>query len=375
MSPVTQGRLTDYYALLGVDHDATSEELTSRIKQELRIWQKRTNNPDLTRRQEAEQKVKQLSEARQVLLDDDQRRVYDQRLAAQGAAPSATPTVADGSDWLRKAKEFLAVNDYLSASYAAREARQNYGESAEVWSLQARASTGLGRDEDALFEARQAVNLSPDDPDLRFDLALVHERLGQWGDAYGCYEALQRMDPTDEYTTIGMASCLIAMDQPDRAVPILEPLAESGREREMAGRYLAMALIRMAELMPRLSDGDTYVVTGQHEINQMRSLVERARQVSADRDIQAEVTRLTEYLSWCQSKHRVYDLRYSVIFKRAVIIVVGWIVLSLADQGVAVLIALVAAALWIGLPIYQCYKPGWKINQMSRDESGRAGAA
>ncbi|ONI71032.1 hypothetical protein ALI144C_51710 [Actinosynnema sp. ALI-1.44] len=372
---MTQGRLTDYYALLGVDHDATSEELTSRIKQELRIWQKRTNNPDLTRRQEAEQKVKQLSEARQVLLDDDQRRVYDQRLAAQGAAPSATPTVADGSDWLRKAKEFLAVNDYLSASYAAREARQNYGESAEVWSLQARASTGLGRDEDALFEARQAVNLSPDDPDLRFDLALVHERLGQWGDAYGCYEALQRMDPTDEYTTIGMASCLIAMDQPDRAVPILEPLAESGREREMAGRYLAMALIRMAELMPRLSDGDTYVVTGQHEINQMRSLVERARQVSADRDIQAEVTRLTEYLSWCQSKHRVYDLRYSVIFKRAVIIVVGWIVLSLADQGVAVLIALVAAALWIGLPIYQCYKPGWKINQMSRDESGRAGAA
>src|SRR5688500_17026044 len=139
MSPVTQGRLTDYYALLGVDQNATPEELTSRMKQELRIWQKRTNNPDLTRRQEAEQKVKQLSEARQVLLDSDQRRAYDQRLAAQGAVSPTTPTVADGSDWLRKAKEFLAVNDYLSASYAAREARQNYGESAEVWSVQARA--------------------------------------------------------------------------------------------------------------------------------------------------------------------------------------------------------------------------------------------
>lgn len=376
MAVVAQGRLTDYYALLGVARNATQDALTGKIKQELRIWQKRTNNPDLTRRQEAEQKVKQLSEARQILLDEGQRRAYDQRLAAQGAVTESTPTsTKDGTDWLRRAREYLAANDYMAASYAAREARQNSGESAEVWSLQSRASAGLGRYEDALFEARQAVGLSPDDPDLRFDLAMVHERLGQWSDAYSCYETLHQMDPDDEYPRIGMASCLIASDQPDRALPILEPLAMSGREHEMAGNYLAMALLRMAELVPRSKDGDGYVVTERREIDQMLPLVERARQFSADYEIQAEVARLSEYLSWCQSKHRVYDLRFTVLFMRAAIVFVGWIVLSLVDPGMAVFLALLAAALWIGLPVYLSYKPGWKVNQMSREEARQAGTA
>src|SRR5690606_33956071 len=83
--------MDDYYALLGVERTAPASELEKEIRKQLRTWSKRSNHPDLSRRQEAERRVQQLSEARKILLDEQKRAEYDRALAAAPAPREAVP--------------------------------------------------------------------------------------------------------------------------------------------------------------------------------------------------------------------------------------------------------------------------------------------
>jgi curved DNA-binding protein CbpA len=65
--------LVDYYALLGVARTASRPGIEQAIRQGIRTWSKQTGRPELDRRQEAERKMQQIKEAREILLDDDRR--------------------------------------------------------------------------------------------------------------------------------------------------------------------------------------------------------------------------------------------------------------------------------------------------------------
>src|SRR5690606_23670987 len=173
-----------------------------KIREQLRLWQRRTANADLSRRQEAERRVEQLSQARTVLLDEEQRRQYDRKLIALRASdpvPAGTvagPTVVDTApatlDWLSQARRYLAAHDHHSAAHAARAAlRTEPNPPVEVWTILARANTELGRLEDALHEAQRAVTLAPDNLEAQLVLGQVLERRQEWEKAYQQYRNAQ----------------------------------------------------------------------------------------------------------------------------------------------------------------------------------------
>ncbi len=62
----------DYYSILGVSHDASSEDIKRAYRRLAMEY-----HPDRNPSPEAEEKFKQISEAYQVLSDPDKRRVYD----------------------------------------------------------------------------------------------------------------------------------------------------------------------------------------------------------------------------------------------------------------------------------------------------------
>ncbi|MFD6101180.1 J domain-containing protein [Nocardia salmonicida] len=95
--------MSDFYALLGLPRTATDYSIKSELVKLQRQWMRRTNLPDLDRRQEAEQMVRRLSEARAVLLDPVRRAEYDRSLPGTDtprrvAIPHDVPPVPRGSD-------------------------------------------------------------------------------------------------------------------------------------------------------------------------------------------------------------------------------------------------------------------------------------
>ncbi len=80
----------DYYAILGVDADATSRDIQKAFQQKARKL-----HPDVNKAPDAEEKFKEVSEAYAVLSDEKKRARYDAMRSgnpfAGGAAPSASP--------------------------------------------------------------------------------------------------------------------------------------------------------------------------------------------------------------------------------------------------------------------------------------------
>ena len=66
---------TDYYSTLGVDKNASQEDIKKAFKTLAKKWHPDVN-PD--RKQEAEEKFKEIGEAYEVLSDENKRRIYDQ---------------------------------------------------------------------------------------------------------------------------------------------------------------------------------------------------------------------------------------------------------------------------------------------------------
>lgn len=74
--------LPDYYAILCVTRDADSDEIRRAYRRQARAW-----HPDVHGgASAAEAQMKQLNEARDVLLDAERRHRYDAYLAAATAA-------------------------------------------------------------------------------------------------------------------------------------------------------------------------------------------------------------------------------------------------------------------------------------------------
>jgi tetratricopeptide (TPR) repeat protein len=295
--------MEDFYAVVGVDRAASGEEIDRKIREQLRIWQRRTTNADLSRRQEAERRVQLLGEARTTLVDEEKRRRYDSELGR--ARPPARPleTETGDVDWLARARQYLADNDYQAAGHAARQARNAPNPTAEAWGLLARANAGLGNLDDALYEAKQAVALDGNNAQTRLDLAHVYEERGDWREAFEQYELASRLDPRAEAPEAGMTRALASASDPIEGVDRLERRYARAlpAERQDAGRLLGRALVTAAERVARRGSAVGFRVSSADQVGEIGRLLDRARQVTRDPGVVRSIAELERFV--VQSQH------------------------------------------------------------------------
>lgn len=362
--------MEDYYAALDLPRDATTEQIHQRVRQEVRTWQKRTTNPDLARRQEAERRLRLVAEARKVLLDPQRRAAYDADLAASLRAPEPPPP--PGEDWVGNARRFLASGDYASALYAAKEARNASPRSAEVWSLLGRANLGLGNLRDALSHARRAADIEPRNAGYYFDQGVIYEELGQFDDARRSYEVATKLDPDDHGARYALASVMAQGEKPERALPLLEDLYATGRDREATGALLGGCLVRVAEAVPRKRTGDGFDITAADEVDAMERLLFRARQVTQDTEVLADVDRLAGVVRWARNRHlrKVGNATGCAVAAAGGVAFLGLVALAWFLSGPGVVNAVLALVCLAGAGgfFWWAFAPGWVIN---RDEANR----
>ena len=373
MTTSTADLFVNYYEILNVSQSADSATLEQKIKEELRTWRKRQASPDLSKRQEAELRVQHLSTARQVLLDATKRAAFDRTLAAQ---PTSSDTgrrpEAGRRDWLALTQEYLAQNDYHSAAYAAREATQQDGDSALAWNLRARANGGLGHLDDATYEARQAAELEPTNPQYQFDLGGLFEQRQQWDDALSSYQTAARLDPATFLYPLSVAGVYLQNDAPKRALPLIEEIYRDHPGETIVNYYLASCLVELAEGVPGVRQGNKYWITSAEEIRQMRALLERAMRLPYhDTELKQTLDKTLSYVDDCERvKFSVppallaFGLRGLVFLFLVVIMLVfgGFSALGSGSVGAGLLLLLLGGGLGF-LLVRSCWVPVWKQNK------------
>jgi len=295
----------DYYAVIDVDRKAGKDAIESAVKKSMREWRKRTEAADLGVRQEAELKVKQIEEARTTLLDPGKRAAYDRELQARGVTEPASRASADSgtTDWLDRAENALALGDYHSAAYAAREATHLDGNNARCWWVRSRANAGLKLWQDALYEAKQAVHLDENNAEFHFNLGCVHEEMGMWNDAITEFRRAGTCDPSNPMYELAVGGIFLQNNRPSEAVGIIEAVYKKHPKDETANYYLGMALIELAESLPRKRTDDGYAVTSEEEIRQMRELAMRAKNLTiVDDEIKEAADHILVYLDKMEQK-------------------------------------------------------------------------
>jgi len=360
----------DYYNVLGVPNTATAEQVDDAAKRELQRWTKATAHPNLAKRQEAEQQVKNISEGRGVLLDPARRHRYDEEWTARAGRAAEAPAGAGGGDrdWVALAEKYLTENDYRAASYAAREATQRRGDNAQTWSLRAQANLGLDRYDDAVYEARQATELEPGNPDYHFTLAQAHEAAGHGQAAIASYETVARLDPGNPSGMLGVASVLLQDDRAGEALRVIEELSQRFPGDTTVGIYLGWALLHSAEQVPRVKGDGSYVVTSAAELHSMRGLLERAKAATDDGDVARAVANVEAYLDR-MSRRTLHvqsgrPVRYVVIV--IVVLLAGLSLIGSGSSGAA-LLGLVCLAV-VAVMVTTAWVPQWKVN--ARAHSG-----
>ncbi|OPY38469.1 MAG: chaperone protein DnaJ [Methanoregula sp. PtaU1.Bin051] len=83
-----------YYHILGVSSDATADEIVSAFRRKVKEW-----HPDISRHPDAEERMREINEAAEVLCDPERRARYDRALAGK------VPFDADTAPWQERSRD------------------------------------------------------------------------------------------------------------------------------------------------------------------------------------------------------------------------------------------------------------------------------
>jgi tetratricopeptide (TPR) repeat protein len=366
-TPPASDTFVNYYEILGMPRDADENALEKRIKEELRTWRKRQASPDLHKRQEAEVRVEHLALAREVLLTPAKRAAFDQALKNRPTVDQQPESGNGSRDWLALTQEYLARNDYHSAAYAAREATQVNGDSALAWNLRAHANGGLGNLSDATYEARQATELDPTNPQYHFDLGSMLEQSGRWSDARVAFQAAANLDPSAFLYPLAIAGVYLQTDEPSRALPLLEKIHRDFPGEVLVNYYLASCLHDLAEQVPAVREGASYWITSPEEIAKMETLIDRANQLRYDdANMAAALKKLTGYVDECKQSKFAPSMGCSPLatlgFITVCLVIGGFGEMGSGSAGGGIVMVLIGIGLGFAM-IRSSWRPGWKINR------------
>lgn len=158
----------DHYATLGVSRDAEPAEIRRAYRLKVRQI-----HPDISRNKaDAHAAFIQLQESYAILSDEEERRRYDNSLAARSAPITEQPKHQPPSDdnWIRQAERDLAEGNLRTAHKALAEILRRNPEHPKALLLLAKVFGAAGRKQDRLTVLHYGVEHNPSDSPLRLEL-------------------------------------------------------------------------------------------------------------------------------------------------------------------------------------------------------------
>jgi len=160
-------------------------------------------------------------------------------------APGWLAVRADSSeDRVKQAAAAYQSGDIATAIRLYRDFLKDYPDAAEIRSNLGAALVRNGQFADAITEYSLALRKLPNNPAVRMNLALAYYKLGRLPEAVADLESLRKLRPLDLKPALLEADCLLAMDQPQKAVDVLSPMQEDNPDDRALIYMLGMALLK-----------------------------------------------------------------------------------------------------------------------------------
>lgn len=244
----------DYYALLDVARDASTEEIRAAIKKQRTVWSTRASLPGAAG-EGARQNVELITEAEKILLDAGKRAAYDVELA--GAKETKQGDIPKGEkDWLEMAWRYYEESDWEMARSAAKKATGQQSKNVIAWYLAGEIYKRLNDYENANEAAYEAILLDEDNPfayGLRGDVYLLQK--GSTKKALEQYEKMKARaagNPEALQTAvehIAFAKSIVIADQLD---PVVNSIPETFQ-------YNQAIMDQLRSVLSKLEDGHAKV--------------------------------------------------------------------------------------------------------------------
>lgn len=185
--------MENYYQFLELSPNASSEEIKKLIHHQIRLWSARTNAPQINRRQEAELMLSRLEAIEAILLDKEQRAVYDRQLENH---PIGWPEEKI-SETLEEGFRLLRVNQPEEALFIAIKLTEHIQDRAEAWALLGQARFAVGEEQEAISNMSQACELAPNSAEYSFLLGQMYQSCNRLSRAEEAFEHAISLEPSE----------------------------------------------------------------------------------------------------------------------------------------------------------------------------------
>ncbi|MQA05104.1 MAG: tetratricopeptide repeat protein [Streptosporangiales bacterium] len=266
------GRFVDFYALLDIAPDSSSDVVQAAITEQRKSWEAQRADGDATERSAADARLGDVDLAELVLLDPEQRADYDEEWREQrgnevvatggeNANGKASVAVAPPATQKRTAKK---VAKKVAKKASAKPLEKPSPASGDDSVAQARQAMQAGNTGRAIDSYHYAIMLEPQDVTLHHELGQAYVAAGNYEQALGAFETAARIAPHIGDYRAAIGDALIHLARPGDAIGVLEQVVA---ETPMEPRYratLAQALHdTCVHEMTMLSDGLVCITTAE----------------------------------------------------------------------------------------------------------------
>lgn len=275
--------VAELYDLLGLSKQASVDEIRSAIVDRRRTWRRRTSSAQIEIRQEAERRMQELDEAERTLLDDQQRREYDNFLDfAVSADEPATQDPDDVDDkWVVKALEQIDRGQFGVAMFTAQRAVQEDPENSYAWSILAESAAKAGDLAVATDAIERALRLEPEDARLHLQRGAVLEESGDVDRALNAYRTAVSLDPNRPEFRTQVIEHLARHGDADEAIREAESVYRAHPDDGSVRDALARTLLSRAELAQHELPDGSLVISDHDQAKFVESLANRGLSVEA----------------------------------------------------------------------------------------------
>lgn len=366
--------MINYYEILDIDEQATREEIDEKIKSEINRWRRRMNAPSPERQREANERMEQLREAQEILLDQAKRQAYDEELqnSRQGNSSEGGPRPTGHEGNNDQARE-------LRDRYVFHMNEENYGEAIEVarqltriqpnnpyaWHDLAYANYRWNNYADARYEITHTLSLKQNEPlffETAFDIYFYSTDIPDQESLQKSKEYIQKaisLDPNNPGYQANLASVYLQEGYYIDVINLLRPLKNQGTITAYGEEVLSRAFLMKVEnkysVPVTYQNGNmNFYFTDPEKINAALDLLQEAQSLAKLDDTKARVSRLQNTASGALN-HR-YDFKYLLVL----IVAALWFLSALGDLKLFQMV-ISGGLSYLGWVKFR--KPNYKINE------------